>query len=206
MVNDVPLTSLTAVTTGAVEFSKPEPVMVSTTAVFPDVSAIDGWLSEVTVGAEFTVKALANVDVPASSVIVRLYEPGTVADVEEKYADAVVEGGVASAAPVNVTPGAFVVTVTLPPSPANVPARKNSPDAPVPKDVPVVCVPLPSSPAVVLTDVTDVREVPAAPALDATANGNAAAINMAPAARAFTPCRGIRRKVFTRNPSFVIFI
>jgi hypothetical protein len=43
-------------------------------------------------------------------------------------------------------------------------------------------------------------------ALDATANGNAAAINKAPAARAFTPCRGIRRKVFTRNPSFVVFI
>jgi hypothetical protein len=46
----------------------------------------------------------------------------------------------------------------------------------------------------------------AAPAVVAAANGSAAATITAPAARALTMWRGIRRKVFIKNPSFVGFI
>jgi hypothetical protein len=124
--------------------------------------------------------------------------------VDEKFAVPFVED-VPSDALLKVTPVAFVVKVTTPPSWANpVPVNVKAPDAPAPKETPAVCVP---PPVVVLNACTEVRVgAVAAPALDATANGNAAAINKAPAARAFTPCRGIRRKVFTRNPSFVVFI
>jgi hypothetical protein len=88
----------------------------------------------------------------------------------------------------NVTPGAVVVKETLPPSSANVPGAEVItivPEPPVPKYVPVVCAPLPGD-VVLMVKLVEVI-VAAAPAADATANGNAAAINTAPAARAFTP-------------------
>jgi hypothetical protein len=93
----------------------------------------------------------------------------------------------------NVTPAAVVVRVTVPPSYAK------SPEA-----LPNATVAVPPAPIDVGV-VANVERV-VAPALDATANGKAAAINTAPAARAFTMWRGISRKVFTRNPSFVVFI
>jgi hypothetical protein len=209
----VPLTVLVSVTVGCAAVvavssvvSKPDPVTVSVVAPLPslrEAGAIGP--TEAIDGSAYTVKAFATVfDVPLSSVSVTLYVPGATELVDEKFAVAVVVL-VASAPPLNVTPVAFVVIVTLPPSCAKpVPENANVPDAPAPKEVPAVCEP---PPAVVLTAVTAVRVgAVVAPAVDATANGKAAAINKAPAARAFTPCRGIRRKVFTRNPSFVVFI
>jgi len=120
--------------------------------------------------------------------------PGTVADVEAKFAVRPVV--LVSTTPENVTPGALVVIVALPPSPAKVPVTAAVPDAPEPKYEFAVVVP----PEGVVSKVTSVTvSVPAAPATVAKAIGSAAAASKAPAAMAFTKCRCIRRGLFIVN-------
>jgi hypothetical protein len=145
-------------------------------------------LNDTKPGAGFTVKALLRVTPVgpvASSVTVKLYTPGSVADVEVKPAVRVLAD---SDEPEKTTPGALVVTDELPPSSAKfeVAVIVNTPEAPEPKYALEVCVPLSPLGLVVLKAmVAPTRLV--APATEATASGNAAAINTAPAARAFTP-------------------
>jgi hypothetical protein len=134
-------------------------------------------------GAELTVN-VPPVEAPALSVTVKVYEPGTVADVDEKLA---VVTSVTSAAPEKVTPGAVDETVTVPPLSAKSlePVMVTVPEAPVPNQAAVpLCEPFPWLPDVVLKLTL---AIVVAPAADPNANGNAAAINTAPAARAFTP-------------------
>jgi hypothetical protein len=182
----VPLTVLVKVTFAPV--TKPVPVMTSVvTGIVGVESTAPVTLSDETVGAGFTVTAPANVATPLSSVTVRLYEPGTVADVEAKFAVAVV---VADSAPlVKVRPGAVEVTVTFPPSLANpVPVIVTTPEAPVPN--------WPAPPG---AKDAEVIVPPAAPATPAMAIGSAAAASKAPAASAFTKWRCIRRGLFMVN-------
>jgi hypothetical protein len=132
-------------------------------------------------GAELTVN-VPPVEAPALSVTVKVYEPGTVADVDEKLA---VVTSVTSAAPEKVTPGAVDETVTVPPLSAKSlePVMVTVPEAPVPNQAAVpLCEPFPGEVVLKLT-----LAIVVAPAADPNANGNAAAINTAPAARAFTP-------------------
>jgi hypothetical protein len=132
-------------------------------------------------GAELTVN-VPPVEAPALSVTVKVYEPGTVADVDEKFA---VVTSVTSAAPEKVTPGAVDETVTVPPLSAKSlePVMVTTPEPPVPNQAAVpLCEPFPGEVVLKLT-----LAIVVAPAADPNANGNAAAINTAPAARAFTP-------------------
>jgi hypothetical protein len=132
-------------------------------------------------GAELTVN-VPPVEAPALSVTVKVYEPGTVADVDEKLA---VVTSVTSAAPEKVTPGAVDETVTVPPLSAKLlePVMVTTPEPPVPNQAAVpLCEPFPGEVVLKLT-----LAIVVAPAADPNANGNAAAINTAPAARAFTP-------------------
>ena len=92
--------------------TKPVPLIVTEVFTAAPRLSVVGDVVEI-VGAALTVNADARAaEVPFESVTVRLYEPGTVADVDEKFAvNAVADD---SETPVKVTPGAFVVTVTVP--------------------------------------------------------------------------------------------
>jgi hypothetical protein len=163
-----------------------KPVPVRTTVVGPFPSLKVAGAIEVIVGAAFTVKALASVEVPLSSVTVRLYVPGVVDEVEANVPVTLVA---VSPVSVKVAPGAVEVTVTLPPSAAKVvPVTVNVPEAPSPK----VFVAVPCG-----ENATDVTVV--APAAVAIARGSAAAASKAPAASAFTKWRCIRRGLFMVN-------
>jgi hypothetical protein len=132
--SDVPSTVLVKVTTGLAatpSATKPAPAIVTVVAVGLTTSGSDAGVAEVTDGSPYTVKAPVSVPVPALSVTVTGYEPGTDAEVDAKVP--VMSVLLMFARTVNVTPGAVVVTVVLPPSPAKVPATSKVPDAPVPK-------------------------------------------------------------------------
>jgi hypothetical protein len=178
--------------------TKPVPVTVSNCVAVPAVNVAGE--SVATVGAGVTTSAPANgVGVTTlSSVSETVYVPGVVAAVDAKLAvPAVVEDSMTL---VKVTPGAVVERLTFPPSLTRL--------VPVNEIVPVAPDPMIKEPAVGVISVTLARAagVPAALASVAAANGSAAASITAPAARALTMWRGIRRKVFIKNPSFVGFI
>lgn len=113
----VPSTVLINVTFAPV--TKPVPVTVTSVTGGVVESTAPLGLSDVAAGAAFTVKAPVCVEAPFASVTVRLYVPGTVAEVDAKLAVAVVEA--LSAPPLKVNPGAVLVNVTVPPLAANVP-------------------------------------------------------------------------------------
>jgi hypothetical protein len=195
VVNVVPLTVLVKVTVGSPAIpspTKPAPEMVMVVAEGVVTSArddvLDGVRAEETEGSPYTVNAPVSVPVPLSSVVVMAYVPGTVAVVDAKSPVRSVPE--MSTTFVNVTPGAVVVTVALPPSPAKAPATSNVPDAPVPMYAAL------DPPAMMkVTPLT----VSAAPAAVAIAIGSAAAASKAPAARAFTKWRCIRLGLFIVN-------
>jgi hypothetical protein len=168
--------------------------MVTGIAVGVATSAIDGELvavltAEVTEGSPYTVNAPVSVAVPPPSVTVTAYEPGTVAEVDAKLPVTVVP--VVFTTLENVTPGAVVVTVVVPPRPAKVPPTEKVPEAPWPKYGTFWAPPEMLKVAPVITS--------AAPAAVAIAIGSAAAASKAPAARAFTKWRCIRLGLFINS-------
>jgi hypothetical protein len=168
-VRDVPFTALTTPTVGEVAVVKPVPVMVTVVGPLPSLN-VEGE-TRVMVGAALTVKAVGGVEVPLESLRVRVYDPGVVAAVDAKFAEAALDE--LSAPLEKVRPGAVEAMVTVPPLLANpAPLIATVPDAPWPKN--------PAPPGVKVAVVTEV----AAPATLGRAMGRATAKRRALAASA----------------------
>jgi hypothetical protein len=167
--------------------SKVPPVLVRVTVVAGEPSQIDAGLIELTTGAAFMLSTPGSAaEVPLSSVKVALNEPAAVVPwFVAMLAVPVVE--LVSTTCVNVTPVAELARLTGPPSSAKpLPVKATVPVPPAPIAAGVVVKPL------------SVGAV-SAPASVAIANGSAAAASKAPAARAFTKWRCIRRGLFMVN-------